>query len=70
MIHHSNFGSRQRHCHFRENPHWRSNMSAELFKDYAAECGLRVVEQRLLDWAPWNGRIYRDLDCVSLFEKI
>lgn len=69
LFHHSNFGLVQKHSHWRSNPHWRSNMTADLFRQYCTEFGLIVEKQEFLDWGPWEGRTYKDLDCISQFRK-
>jgi ubiquinone/menaquinone biosynthesis C-methylase UbiE len=69
FIHHSNFGTRQQHSQWRANPHWRSNMSAELFREYCQAAGLTLIGQKLLDWGPWQGRACPALDCISIFRK-
>jgi ubiquinone/menaquinone biosynthesis C-methylase UbiE len=67
FLHHSNYGA------FRPNSDWatnygtRSNMSAELFRRYAAEVGLRILSQRLSGIA--DGWGMDDIDCLSLVER-
>jgi SAM-dependent methyltransferase len=61
FIHHSNLGDRG-HVDIRRNPHWRSNMSKELFADYCCRYGLRILKQVDLPWPPI-------VDCLSVFHK-
>lgn len=61
MVHHSNLGDTAQ-VDIRQNPHWRSNMSKELFSEYCMKSGLRVIEQIDL---PWAGVV----DCITLFQK-
>ena len=61
FIHHSNLGDRA-HVDIRRNPHWRSNMSKELFADYCYRHGLEIIRQIDLPWPPI-------VDCVSVFQK-
>ncbi|MDP9173459.1 MAG: pectinesterase family protein [Planctomycetota bacterium] len=50
FVHHSNYGTVSSSSDWQSHPHWRSNMTADLFRDYASEANLRVVSQRLVDW--------------------
>ncbi len=65
FVHHSNYGNQSAQANFsvHVNPHGRSNMTRELFKEYCAETGLEVLEQKIIDWG------VKDLDCLSLFKK-
>jgi ubiquinone/menaquinone biosynthesis C-methylase UbiE len=65
FIHHSNYGRASSRNSFKENPHWRSDMSKSLFPSYCSDAGLECLEQRLIDWDD-----ARDLDCISTFTKI
>lgn len=62
FCHHSNY-SEHPDRDFKENPHWRSFMSKELFAQYLTDVGLEVVEQKVIDW-----RVPK-LDCLSLFRR-
>jgi ubiquinone/menaquinone biosynthesis C-methylase UbiE len=64
FVHHSNYGTVGPDSNWLDNPHWRSNMTADLFTQYCQNAGLRVEKQRLLAW----GNI-PDLDCLSVFSK-
>jgi ubiquinone/menaquinone biosynthesis C-methylase UbiE len=64
FIHHSNFGEASSKRSFKENPHWRTDMSKPLFLQYCGRSGLRCVEQKVIDWVE-----ARNLDCVSTFTK-
>ena len=61
FIHHSNLGA-SANGDIRKNPHWRSNMSKELFEEYCKENALELVSQTDLPW----GKI---TDCISVFQK-
>ena len=61
FIHHSDLGAGA-HVDIRKNPHWRSNMSKELFADYCQRHGLEIIEQIGLPWPPI-------VDCISVFRK-
>jgi ubiquinone/menaquinone biosynthesis C-methylase UbiE len=62
FLHHSNLGDRGS-VRIRENPHWRSNMSAALARQTAEQAGLVVEHQTLFNWGE------PDLDCISIFRK-
>ena len=62
LFHHSN-NSLDPDSPFDKNPHGRAYLSAALFKKYAEEAGLKVLEQRVIDWGS-----SKELDCVSLVE--
>lgn len=61
FVHHSNLGERA-DKDIKKNPHWRSNMSKELFAELCRRNGLRVVTQTDIAW----GEI---TDCASIFTK-
>ena len=61
FVHHSNLGE-QAAKDIKKNPHWRSNMSKELFAEFCRRSGLRVVSQTDIPW----GEI---TDCASIFTK-
>jgi ubiquinone/menaquinone biosynthesis C-methylase UbiE len=61
FIHHSNLGPAAK-PDISQNPHWRSNMSKDLFLQYCERVGLQIVEQIDLEW----GEI---TDCISVFRK-
>jgi ubiquinone/menaquinone biosynthesis C-methylase UbiE len=64
FIHHSNLGAASSKRSFKENPHWRTDMSKSLFARYCDQAGLRCVEQKVINWGE-----ARDLDCISIFTK-
>ena len=66
LFHHSNL-SRYPGRVYRENPHWRNFMSAELFSHVASRAGLRVLEQKVFDWGASEEE--KNLDCLTLVEK-
>jgi ubiquinone/menaquinone biosynthesis C-methylase UbiE len=67
FMHHSDLGD-DASVDIRENIHCRSNMSAELFREYAAAARLEVVRQTMLPWyPPQRGRLIED--CLSVFRK-
>lgn len=61
FVHHSNLGARA-DKNIKKNPHWRSNMSRELFAGLCRRNGLRVISQTDVPW----GEI---TDCASIFVK-
>lgn len=61
FAHHSNLGERAAKD-IKKNPHWRSNMSKELFAEFCRQNGLRVVSQTDVAW----GEI---TDCATIFTK-
>ena len=63
FIHHSNYTQAGPKKDFRQNPHWRNYMSAEIFADLARAAGFTVIEQTFHDWGVPN------LDCISLLKK-
>jgi len=65
FFHHSNYGNKEGvdKSNFKLNPHWRTDMTKELFKQYCEEFGLVCFRQDLIDWE------YKDLDCFSFFQK-
>mmetsp|Transcript_143181 Transcript_143181/g.249832 ORF Transcript_143181/g.249832 Transcript_143181/m.249832 type:complete len:304 (-) Transcript_143181:11-922(-) len=69
FLHHSNLGNLgSRHVihayRLRRNPMWRTNMTKELFVQYAKEAELVVESQNIIHWAD-----IEDLDCISMFRK-
>lgn len=66
-IHHSNYGAIAPNSDWAKNIGNRSDMSAALFRDYCAEVGLEVTDQRLHGRAEQRG--IDDLDCASLIRK-
>jgi SAM-dependent methyltransferase len=64
FVHHSNYGMVSDSADWQKNPAWRSNMTKDLFVEYAEQAGLKVTKQELL---AWEG--IKDLDCMSNFRK-
>lgn len=64
LFHHSNY-SKAPGQWYSLNPGSRNFMSADIFKHLAITSGLKVIEQRIIDWSGQN-----DLDCISLCKKI
>ncbi|GMV25440.1 MAG: hypothetical protein AMXMBFR58_14710 [Phycisphaerae bacterium] len=66
FCHHSNYGSwaADPNSHWQSNPHWRSHMTAALFKQYCEEAGLEITRQVIHSWGGTT-----DLDCFSCFRK-
>ena len=62
LFHHSN-NSLDPDSPFDKNAHGRAYLSAALFRKYAEAAGLKVLEQRVIDWVQ-----SKELDCVSLVE--
>ena len=67
FLHHSNYGTSAPNSDWFRNPGTRSDMTAELMRDYAAEAGLKMRFQRLSGTA--DGWGLDDLDCLSLLAK-
>lgn len=61
FLHHSDLGDRARK-NIKRNPHWRSNVSADLVARACQANGLTIVEQRPVPWPPI-------VDCVTVFRK-
>ncbi|MGC1305318.1 MAG: class I SAM-dependent methyltransferase [Caulobacteraceae bacterium] len=62
FLHHSNFTGSPG-ADFRNNPHWRNYMSANIFQHFAIRAGFDVLEQRVIDWGIPN------LDCISVLRR-
>jgi SAM-dependent methyltransferase len=67
FLHHSNYGSIKPNSDWAKNPGNRSDVSAELFKTYAEEFGLKVANQKLHGLS--EGRGIEGLDCVSIIQQ-
>ena len=63
FVHHSNYRE-NKGGDFRDNPHWRSYMTAELFEKLALQSGFDWIEQVMMNWGH-----AADLDCLSLIGK-
>lgn len=61
LFHHSNFNDPA--SYFGTTSHARAFMTKELFFYLVAHAGLKVVEQRVIDWG------VKDLDCITLVQK-
>jgi ubiquinone/menaquinone biosynthesis C-methylase UbiE len=61
FIHHSDLGDKAS-VDIRKNPHWRSNMSKDLFARYTREARLEIVKQISSPWKPI-------VDCISVIRK-
>ena len=62
LFHHSN-NDFDPDSPFDKNPHGRAYLSAQLFRKYAESAGLKVLDQRVIDWVQ-----AKNLDCVTLLE--
>ena len=67
FLHHSNYGAVKPNSDWAKNYGNRSDMSAALFREYCAEIGLEVTDQRMHGLAERRG--IPDLDCVSLIRR-
>jgi SAM-dependent methyltransferase len=67
FLHHSNYGAVAPDSDWAHNSGTRSDMSAELMRQFAAEAGLEVVTQHLQGRKEGWG--LDDLDCVSLLRR-
>lgn len=63
LLHHSNY-TIDSGIDFGCNPHARAYMTTALFRDYAKQAGLHVLEQVVMPWAE-----VAELDCISLLMK-
>lgn len=61
FVHHSNLGGRAAKD-IKKNPHWRSNMSKEIFAELCRRNNLSVLSQTDIAWGEIN-------DCASIFIK-
>lgn len=61
FVHHSNLGKTASN-NIKKNPHWRSNISKELFGQICINNGLVIESQTDIDW----GSI---VDCATVFSK-
>ena len=62
FLHHSNYPGTGA---WWSNPHSRNTMTRARFAGYAEEAGLLVLDQVPIDWGE-----DRELDCLSLLEKV
>jgi SAM-dependent methyltransferase len=67
FLHHSNYGTIAPDSSWTKNHGNRSDMTAELMRDYAEEAGLKIKFQRLSGTA--DGWGIDDLDCLTLLTK-
>jgi ubiquinone/menaquinone biosynthesis C-methylase UbiE len=67
FLHHSNYGTVAPDSSWTKNHGNRSDMTAELMREYAQEAGLKIKFQRLSGTA--DGWGIDDLDCLSLLAK-
>lgn len=67
FLHHSNYGTVAPDSSWTKNHGNRSDMTAELMRDYAQEAGLKIKFQRLSGMA--DGWGMDDLDCLTLVTK-
>ncbi len=63
FVRHSNYPENEA-GNFRENPHWRSYMTAELLKQMALQSGFDWINQTQINWGHAE-----KLDCLSLMGK-
>lgn len=74
FVHHSNW-TKALGGNFQKQPHWRNYMSNTLFSYFVYRDGLKMLEQRVLDWdesIPSDGKakgLVESLDCISCFTK-
>lgn len=74
FIHHSNW-TKAIGGNFQEQPHWRNYMSSELFGYFVYREGLKMLEQRVINWdesipnADKAAGYVEALDCISCFTK-
>lgn len=60
LIHHSNYGKAPGND-FRQNPHWRNFMTADIFHHIANRAGFDVLRQAVFSWGE-----AKDSDCISV----
>lgn len=68
FLHHSNYGEFAPDSDWAKNAGTRSDMSAQLMRDYAGNAALEVVDQKLQGQAEGWGQ--DELDCVSILRKV
>jgi hypothetical protein len=64
LLHHSNHAALPGIVHYGQNPHARNHMTYELFRDFAQQARLTILESHTIAW----GGI-ADLDRVSLLVR-
>jgi ubiquinone/menaquinone biosynthesis C-methylase UbiE len=62
LVHHSNYTANPG-GDFRQNPHWRNFMSADIFKHVATRSGLTVLHQNIFSWGEPNN------DCITILRR-
>jgi hypothetical protein len=62
FVHHSNYTANPG-GDFRQNPHWRNFMSADIFKHVALRSGFDVIQQKIFSWGE------PDNDCITLMRR-
>ncbi|GHU35096.1 hypothetical protein AGMMS50256_29720 [Betaproteobacteria bacterium] len=68
LFHHSN-ACFNPELHYHYKPHCRNYMSDDIFAYLASRCGFKVLSQDIIPWGSGND-FARDLDCLSLCQKI
>lgn len=74
FIHHSNW-TQAIGGNFQEQPHWRNYMSSSLFGYFVYRDGMKMLEQRIIDWdqsiqsEKEPSGLVKQLDCISCFTK-
>jgi SAM-dependent methyltransferase len=62
FVHHSNYTANPG-GDFRQNPHWRNFMSADIFKHIAVRSGFDVIQQQTFSWGE------PDIDCITVLQR-
>lgn len=65
LFHHSNYTGGPEN-EYKASPHWRNFNSAVIMRHLASRAGLRVIDQRVIDWGA--RRKFFQLDCISLIQ--
>ena len=64
FVHHSNHGARSPETNIELNPHMRSDVSKDLFRELCEENGLEIIAQNVIEWEHEP-----ELDCLTMFRK-
>lgn len=64
LVHHSNYTAGGSDANFRNSPHWRNYMSAEIFSNISKAVGFIIADQTVHCWGDVS-----DLDCVTILKK-
>jgi ubiquinone/menaquinone biosynthesis C-methylase UbiE len=63
FVHHSNYAANPG-ADFRDNPHWRNFMRADIFRHVALRSGFAVLQQNIFSWGE------PDNDCITILRRL